>query len=506
MRPPLVGTWPAIGITIVAGVVLSLAFDPVGFGPYAIAGVALLTTALIGRSAFAGFALGLLAGTIFFAVVMSWMRIIGLDAWLLLAVYCGLWMGLIGLGTAVVTRVPLWPVWVAGWWVLSEGLRGRVPLGGFPWARLAFTQSEQDLSAWAYLIGMAGMTGLLALLGASVVALGLAIARRDRVPVIAWSVVLVLPFLLTVVWQPSVTGTPVTVAFVQGGTPQLGMGALDVRRQVLTNHVVQTEALGRAIDAGEVPRPAFVLWPENSTDIDPLQDPTVAADISRAARAVGVPIVVGAVVAVPGDPGAVWNVGIVWSPTTGPGERYIKNRPVPFGEFVPFREQLTPIIGRFDRVPRDFLPGDIPGVLNAGGVMIGDLICFEVAYDDVSHALVRDGAQLMTVQTNNATYGNTAQPEQQFAISRMRSIENGRSVLIAATTGISAAIAPDRTIIEAMPQNEVGFGVVNLPTSSAVAPSAVIGWLLEGIWGIGAVIALAIALPRSRTRPVPLPS
>jgi apolipoprotein N-acyltransferase len=496
MTQPLVRGWVAIGLAALAGVVLALAFDPVGFGPYAFAGVALMTAAIIGRRGRAGFALGLLTGTIFFATVMYWMRIIGTDAWLVLAVYCGLWMGLIGFGTAFVTRLPGWPVWVAGWWVLSEGLRGRVPLGGFPWARLAFTQSEQDLAAWSTLVGMAGMTGLLALIGASVVAVGLAISRRERGPIIGWTAVITVPFLVTAVWQPAVSGDVVTVAFVQGGTPQLGMGALDVRRQVLDNHVQQTEELGRAIAAGDVPEPAFVLWPENSTDIDPFTDPSVAADISRAARAVGVPIVVGAVVGVPGNPQAVWNVGIVWSPETGPGERYIKNQPVPFGEFVPFREQLTPIIGRFDRVPRDFLPGDVPGVLNAGGVIIGDLICFEVAYDDVSHNLVRDGAQLITVQTNNATYGNTAQPEQQFAISRMRAIENGRSVLIAATTGVSGAIAPDRSIITAMAQNEVGFGVVDVPISAAIPLSARIGWILELLWGISAVIALAFAVLR----------
>jgi apolipoprotein N-acyltransferase len=490
-REPLVRGWVALGLAVVAGVILFLAFDPVGFGPYVIGGVALLTIALIGRRPIAGFGLGFLAGTVYFALLMRWMLIIGPDAWILLALYCGLWIGLIGWGTVLVTRLPLWPIWIAGVWVASEGLRGRYPLGGFPWGRLAFSQSEQDLSAWAYLLGMAGLTGLLALIGASIVAVGMALVRGQRSAVVGWSTVIALPFLVTALWQPSADGRLTPIAFVQGGTPQLGMGAMDVRRQVLDNHVRETLALADAIAAGEVTQPRFVLWPENSTDIDPFSDATVAADISRAADAVGVPIVVGAVVRVPDNDLAVWNEGIVWQPGTGPDGRYIKNRPVPFGEFVPFREFLTPIVGRFDRVARDFLPGNEPGVLNAGGVIIGDVICFEVAYDDVVNGVVLGGAEVITVQTNNATYGNTAQPEQQFAIARMRSIENGRSVVVAATTGVSAAIAPDRSVIVQMEQNEVGYQVAEVPLRTVLAPSASTGPIIEFTWSLLALLAAA---------------
>lgn len=476
---PLVRGWVAFGLCLVAGIVLFLAFDPVGFGPYVIGGVAIMTIALIGRRPIVGFGLGFLTGTVFFALLMRWMLVIGFDAWLLLALYCGLWMGLIGWGTVLVTRLPLWPLWIAGLWVASEGLRGRFPLGGFPWGRLAFSQSEQDLSAWAYLVGLAGLTGLLALIGASIVAVGVALVRGRRIAAVSWGAVIAIPFAITAIWQPSAEGQREPIAFVQGGTPQLGMGALDVRRQVLDNHVRETLALAAAVEAGEVPQPRFVLWPENSTDIDPFSDVSVADDISRAADAVGVPIVVGAVVRVPGNDQAVWNEGIVWEPETGPDGRYIKNRPVPFGEFIPFREVLTALIGRFDRVPRDFLPGTEPGLLDAGGILIGDVICFEVAYDDVVNSVVLGGAEVITVQTNNATYGNTAQPEQQFAIARMRSVENGRSVVIAATTGISAAVAPDRTVIARMDQNEVGFRVVDVPLRTVLAPSATIAPVME---------------------------
>ena len=74
------------------------------------------------------------------------------------------------------------------------------------------------------------------------------------------------------------------------------------------------------------------------------------------------------------------------------------------------------------------------------------MICFELAYDNVISDVMKGGAQVLVVQTNNATYGGTGQPEQQFAITRMRAIETGRTVLIASTSGISGVIRPDGTV------------------------------------------------------------
>jgi apolipoprotein N-acyltransferase len=238
---------------------------------------------------------------------------------------------------------------------------------------------------------------------------------------------------------------------------------MDVRRAVLDNHVAQTLDLAASIAAGTTPQPAFVLWPENSSDIDPFTDPSVADAITAAARAVGVPILVGAVVTAPEDPNGVWNVGIVWDPASGPQQMYVKTHPVPFGEYIPFRDFLAQHIGRFDRIPRDFLAGTEPGNLMIGSVPVGNVICFEIAYGDVVDAVVEGDARLLTVQTNNATYGGTAQPEQQLAIARMRASEFGRSVVVAATSGVSAIISPNRTVTQSLDESEVGWLVAEVP-------------------------------------------
>ena len=489
--------WRTI-VALAAGLVMSLAFPPVGFGPYAIVAVALLTWTARGQRAGRGFLYGFLTGIVFFAAHMFWMTIVGTDAWILLAAYCALWIGLVGWGTALVTRLPGWPLWVGALWVLSEAIRGRFPFGGYPWGRLAFSQAGDAVSEWSYLLGMAGLTFVIAFCGAAIVAIGGALTQRRTRAVLAWSIPVALIVVVPVLFQPSVDGSRLTVALVQGGTPQLGLGALDVRQAVLENHVRETVALGAAIDRGEAPRPEFVLWPENSSDLDPFTDSTAAGLIDQAADAVGVPILVGAVIDVPDDPNVVQNVGIWWDPQTGPGRIYVKTRPVPFGEFIPFRAQLADLIGRFDRIPRDFMAGSQAGLFPVDGAVIGDGICFEVAYDAVMHELVTSGATVLTIQTNNATYGNTAQPEQQFDISLLRAIEHGRSVVVASTTGISAAIAPNGDVLTAMGEGEVGYRVADVPVQTTMAPSGRIAPWLEGLLVGAAVLAVIVAMAGRR--------
>jgi len=273
---------------------------------------------------------------------------------------------------------------------------------------------------------------------------------------------------------------------------------MDVRRAVLDNHVRETLILANDVTSGAVSAPEVVIWHENSTDIDPFRDPTVSADISRAARAIGVPILVGAVTEVPDDDTRVRNVGILWDPQSGPGHIYVKNHPVPFGEYIPFRALLSEYIGRFDRIPRDFIAGDEPGVIDANGIVLGNLICFEVAYDEVIHAVVEGGAQVLTVQTNNATYAQTSQPEQQLQIERIRSVETGRAVVIAATTGVSAFIAPDRTIISSLGEADTGYLVEEVPLRTSLSLSTMISPFIEWLIVVTALAAWVFAALRAR--------
>ena len=485
----LARTTASLAIAAASGVVTALAFAPFGLWPLAFLGVlgvlAVQWRASWGLSAIIGLAYGLA----FFIVLLPWMTVIGVDAWLLLAAYCALWNTALGAIVGPVSRIRGAAWWVASAWVVMEALRGRVPLGGFPWGELAFSQGNSPVAGLGSLAGMVGITFVIVLIAGLVIE-----ATRTRHWILAASVIAIVALGSLVIPRPfefGGTSSTATVAAIQGGTPGTGMDALDVRRAVLQNHIDQTLLLAEAIDAGEVPQPDFVLWPENSSDIDPYRDESVAADISVTAAAVGAPILVGAVVQTD-DPTKVENSGIVWDPVTGAGDRYVKNYPVPFGEFIPFREQLTSLIGRFDRVPRDFVGGDEAGVLEIGGVVIGDAICFEVAYDDVFTAVIDGGAELITVQTNNATYQGTGQPAQQWDIERMRALQTGRTVVVASTTGISGVIAADGTVREQLDEGERGYLVAEVELRTGRTPSTLIGPLPEIAAVVGTVFALVI--------------
>jgi apolipoprotein N-acyltransferase len=213
---------------------------------------------------------------------------------------------------------------------------------------------------------------------------------------------------------------------------------------VLDNHVQETLRLAAQVDSGRRPRPDLVIWPENSSDIDPYLNGDAGAEISGAARAIGAPILVGAIVEGPGE--HIRNTAIVWDPVSGPGQTYVKRHPVPLAEYVPARGFFRIFSDEVDLVRHDQVAGDRVGTMDMAGTTVGDVICFEVVYDSLVRDVVRAGAGMITVQTNNATFGFTDESEQQLAMSRLRAVEFGRSVVISATSGISAIIAPDGSV------------------------------------------------------------
>jgi apolipoprotein N-acyltransferase len=214
---------------------------------------------------------------------------------------------------------------------------------------------------------------------------------------------------------------------------------------VLDNHVQATRRLAEEVRAGRAPAPDFVIWPENSSDIDPFVNGDAAAAIDSAATAIGAPVLVGAVVDGPGT--HVSNTAIVWDPVTGPGATYVKRHPVPFAEYVPARSFFRFFTDKVDLVRHDFAAGTKVGALDIGGTRIGDVICFEIVDDGIVADTIDRGARMLVVQTNNATFGHTDESSQQLAMSRLRAVEYGRTVVVAATSGISAVVAPDGTVV-----------------------------------------------------------
>jgi apolipoprotein N-acyltransferase len=297
---------------------------------------------------------------------------------------------------------------------------------------------------------------------------------------------------------------------VQGNVPRLGLDFNAQRRAVLDNHVQATEELAAEVRAGRAPQPAAVLWPENSSDIDPLRNADAAVRIDAAADAIGAPILVGAVSVNPDDPptadhpGTILNLALPWDPESGPGTAYAKRHPVPFGEYLPFRDVLTRFVTRFERVPRDFAAGIEPGFLTLGPLPLGVVICFEIAYDELVRDAVLAGGRVLVVQTNNATYGRTGQPEQQLAISRVQALTSGRATLVAATSGISAVIGPDGSVYWRSQEFQADSTIVPVALRSGATPAVRLGGSVELV-AVAVLAAIIVGLVLSARRGRRLP-
>jgi apolipoprotein N-acyltransferase len=531
-RPRRWEVWVRLIVAAGAGGALVAAFPPYGTWPLAILSVAAFALVTRGVRARRGAWLGLVYGAAFFIPLLSWTGIyVGPAPWLILALAEAAFLAALGAGLAVTSRLPGWPLWGAALWVAQEAARDRGPFGGFPWGRLAFGQ-EGSPFAWLAAYGGAPLvTFVVALAGGLLAALLLALTRRAgtvrpgaadpgradtgragagtvraAVPALAGIVVLTgitAAATLAGDWQTTPT-RPYTVAVVQGNVPRLGLDFNAQREAVLRNHVTATLRLAADADAGRVARPDLVLWPENASDIDPIRNPDARALIDGAAKAVGVPILVGTLADGP-TPDTIRNIAYVWDPRTGPGESYVKRHPVPFAEYIPLRRIARLVSKDVDLVQRDFVAGDHPGVLRVGPATVGDVICFEVAYDGLI-ADVAGRSEMIVVQTNNATFGRSNETWQQLAMGRLRAIEHGRPVLVAATSGVSAVIDPDGHLAA---RSDVFTADVLVRSVQGRQGSTLAGrvgagpeWVVVAI----AVTGLGLAvLRRRRTRDQPVP-
>jgi len=486
-----------LAAAVLAGVVLGLAFEPYDLPWLALVALPVLLAALQGVSMRAGALIGSGFGIAYFAVLLPWLSVIGGDAAIALAVLEGLFYGVFGALASLLLRLRGWPLWVPCLWVATEFAAASVPFGGFPWGRLAWAFADSPPGHYAALVGIPGVSFLIALLATLLYAVARSRQGRARLAAAAAVALLIGVAFLVPLPDRAGTGRTVTVAMVQGNVPGDGLDFLGEARTVTRNHLAATQQLARDVAGGTKPKPDLVIWPENSTDIDPFKDAETRTDIETAVRAVGVPVLVGAVLDGPG-PNERQTTGVVWDPATGPGQVYAKRHPVPFGEYIPFREQLLPYIKRLEMVGRQTAPGTEPGVLPIGGVTYGDVICFEIAYDDVVADVMRGGAQVLVVQTNNATYGGTGQPDQQFAITRLRAIETGRTVLVASTNGISGVIHPDGSVEHRSRQSVADVYVASVPIRTDRTLASALGPWPQWLLSVVALVGLGLAMVERR--------
>jgi apolipoprotein N-acyltransferase len=504
---------------LASGLLMYASFPTLNCWWAAILAIALLSWVLKhpATTAAGGLGYGFLFGVAFYLPLLPWIStLVGDVPWLVLAAVCAVYPGLFGLCAVLVRGLPGWPIWFAVLWGAQEWLKSTFPFGGFPWGSIAFGQAEGPLLPLVQLGGVPLLSFAVVLVGASVTAIAQEIGKwfesggtratenKSEPPAVLLPGISICLVLLaaTLVW-PQVRhagvgsgGEPtVSVAVVQGNVPRLGLEFNAQRRAVLDNHVSQTLRLAEDVRAGLAPQPRFVVWPENSSDIDPFVNPDAGQEISKAADAIGAPILIGTLLAKPGRPDdnpEYTNTMIVWNPGTGPADRHDKAIVQPFGEYLPMRWLFRHLSGYADRAGY-FVPVPGTGTVRIAGIPVGVATCWEVVFDRAARNSVLNGAQLLTVPSNNATFTKTMS-EQQLAFAKVRAVEHDRYVLVAGTTGISAVIAPDGAELKRTDFFTPDYIDTQVRLKTKLTPATrwapILQWVLVG--AAGAVILFAI--------------
>ncbi|MBK7545478.1 MAG: apolipoprotein N-acyltransferase [Elusimicrobia bacterium] len=334
------------------------------------------------------------------------------------------------------------PFVLAAAWVTTEYLRSHVATG-FPWLLVAHSQwnvpKHLSLAQWG---GVYAVSFLVILFNATLAAgveIFLKKPRRWK-PFAAGTLALVgLTATSVFLWRrtPAEPGA-VRVAVVQGNIDQYKKWDEAYVQEILDGYSRGTRAaLGQKRD--------LVVWPETSVPGWYPNDGRVVDWVAGLAREGGIPLLVGAPTRGDGDYNAVFLV-------SGQGETagvYRKRHLVPFGEYVPFRSVLGRLfsvlnaLGTFDAgASAEPLPGPAP---------LGVSICFEGLFPALSRESVRAGAAILVNVTNDGWYRDTAAPEQHLAATVFRAVENGRWLVRAANTGISAFVSPRGEIVGRTP-------------------------------------------------------
>ena len=405
----------ALLLSVLSGTLLSAAFEPVGkwwVAPIALA-AHMYALSISNRKVLSSFIFALTLNLI----VLHWSStFVGSVPWVILAVGLSLFY----LPLALVSKwgITAYPLI----YILLEEVRNRFPFGGFGWVRIAFTQADAPYSKIAAIGGASALSGAVVLI--ALVIFQIAHRRFSLVPLMPFLVVLI-PISTSVVGSTN-------VLMIQGNVPQLGLDFNSRAKAVFNNHFERTQ-----IEIAKNPKVNFILWPENSVDVDPFLN----SDVKSSLDSIKQPMIIGAIL---NKGNRLLNTSILWGGELP--ETYIKQHLTPFGEYIPLRSLARVVSPLVDDV-EDFSPGDSGKTFQIGKVHVAPVICYELI-DDALLEKAAKHSNILAVQTNSATFGMSAESAQQLSITRIRAIEHGRNIASVSTTGYSAIIDSSGKILQ----------------------------------------------------------
>ena len=442
-------------VPIISGALFVPGLAPMSAWPSTLLSIAALLYLMHRKSQQSAFFIGWLYGVGLFGAGVSWVYVSiqvhgqapPLLAGTLTALFCLGLATLTGLQMALYRRCSRGrktpsSLLFAAIWVLFEWLRSWL-FTGFPWLYAGYIALDTPAAGWAPVVGVYGLSFLIAGLSAAIGSLALNTAsdlRKRGAEASIWVIIILTGMPLSAVSWTQDRSAPLTVAIYQPNIPLEKKWDRRYFRAIQQQYTDNSRPYFKNTD--------LVLWPESAlpTYSDRIED--YLGLISTEATETGTTLITG----IPtrdaqGGYNSIVALGL------GAGE-YRKQKLVPFGEYVPFEENLRGLIQFFDLPMSNFIPGpNVPPILSAGPLKVASFICYEIVYPDFVWQGARDAALLVTV-SNDSWFGHSIGPLQHLQMARFRALETGRPLLRGTNNGVSAIIDHKGDLLVATPQFE----------------------------------------------------
>lgn len=431
------------------------------------------------------FRFGFVGGAVFWLASLVWLCHVTVLGWFLLALYCGLYVGVFAMAVAwwagrggFRRGVGRWLGWVGvpAVWVALELARNTL-FTGFGWNPLGVSQYRNlaliQCAEWGgvYLVSY----GIVLVNTAFALAIQQARARAPDTPIpVPWPALFSLLLVLAAGW----TGkdmlsharsfeTPVTITAIQPNIPQVEKWSEDFADSVYRRIEAVTASVFTQSAPGEGAPPSLIVWPETALP-DFVRADLRGQDLIQRLLTNGAPLLVGTLdfIEQTGHTN-FFNGSFLFTPGIGLDQLYHKCHLVPFGEYVPLGDFL-PFIRAFTPIPDSLSAGVTNAVfsLPPSGVRFSALICFEDVFPDLARRCVRNGARLLVNQSNDAWYDPSCAGRQHMTHSVLRAVENRVPVVRSTNTGLTCFIDRNGRIHGALRPRQPGFS-----TQSVAAPA-----------------------------------
>jgi apolipoprotein N-acyltransferase len=438
---------------IIAGLLYFLSFPPYDFWYLIFPALYLFYYSLL--SSKKSFLSGFIFGCVAYGVILLGIQSIGLEAWIPLTFLMGLMYGVFSkLFSYLNTKSGNNFYVLLAALAVFDLIRAYFPFGGFPWGFPSTVLLTGPIDSPLFFevpltfrnFGPTGSSLLLQSLPL-VIALGVFSKSKPKNYLKDYSIFLLIIFTIFIsnyvvndYQNTQLETSELNITIVQGNSPCPGAKnrCSNERQKIYDSHLVQTQSLEGNFD--------LVVWPESSTGFnnDPGVHSRVQNDVSAQALRLDSYFLIGG--DRPVEKEYFENYGIFINREGEIVDQYLKQHPVPFGEYIPFRKYLD-WIPPLALVPRDMIRGDGQKIFMVNDTKISTVISFEGSFQRYIRNSVLDGAELVVILTNQASYGESGMSDQFILMSRANAISNERPIVHAAITGKSAFIDHNGKVI-----------------------------------------------------------